>query len=167
MEKVKEKVNNIVVTNMIKNTRTILCLTLGVVTARPGHVSGPTYLPAAAVAAPAIYDHYEHYTPTIVGHSVEHYPTAVSHQSQTIVHEKRPYLRPIVEYAPAATFVKAHAPIIKKYVVAAPAPATIEYAYAPESYYSGGGLYAATSGWDSGLVYSTATKGGWNAWPLK
>ncbi|XP_058982305.1 uncharacterized protein LOC101891939 [Musca domestica] len=142
-------------------SKTILCIVLGAVAARPGHASGTAYLPAA----PAIYDHYEHYAPTIVGHSVEHYPTAVSHQSQTIVHEKRPYLRPIVEYAPAATFVKAHAPIIKKYVVAA-APA-IEYAYAPESYYTGSGELYATSGWgDAGLAYTT-TKGGWNAWPLK
>lgn len=38
--------------------------------------------------------------PTVVGHTLHSVPTAVSHQSQTIVHEKRPYLRPILHHSP-------------------------------------------------------------------
>ncbi|XP_075164262.1 uncharacterized protein LOC142236869 [Haematobia irritans] len=125
------------------------------VAARPGHSSGPAYLPVAHD-----YDHYA-YAPTIVGHAVEHYPTAVSHQSQTIVHEKRPYLRPIVDYTPAATFVKAHAPIITKYVAVAP---TAHYGYAPAETFYNDWYPTVGSGWDAGLAYKTK---GWNGWPLK
>lgn len=36
----------------------------------------------------------------MVGHSLHTIPTAVSHQSQTLVHEKRPYLRPVLHHTP-------------------------------------------------------------------
>lgn len=123
----------------------VLCVVISAVKARPGYLS-------TAVAVPA----YEQvaYAPTVVGHTVTHLPTAVSHQSQTIVHEKRPYLRPILDYQPAAAYVKAHyAPAHTKIVAAAPV------AYAPVTYASE--LYPA--GWDTGLAYTK----GWNGWALK
>ncbi|KAI8120235.1 hypothetical protein CVS40_8531 [Lucilia cuprina] len=124
----------------------ILCVSvISIVKARPG------YLPTA-VAVPT-YQHYA-YEPTVVGHTVTHLPTAISHQSQTIVHEKRPYLKPIVGYQPAEAYVKAHyLPASTKYVAAAP------LAYAPVTYTTD--LYP--TGWDTGLTYSK----GWNGWPLK
>lgn len=113
--------------------------------------SRPSYLPTA-VALPA-YEHYA-YEPTVIGHAITHLPTAVSHQSQTIVHEKRPYLRPIIDYQPAAAYVKAHyAPTHTKLVAAAP------LAYAPLAYATQ--LYP--TGWDTGLTYTKS----WNGWPLK
>ncbi|XP_055842398.1 uncharacterized protein LOC129909337 [Episyrphus balteatus] len=81
--------------------------------------------------------------PTVIGHTLHSIPTAVSHQSQTIVHEKRPYLRPIVEHISV--------PVVKTYAV----PEIIA-----SPYYSGG-----YSGWDNGYGgLKTASYGGWNRW---
>ena len=112
--------------------------------ARPGYLPTSIELPT--------YEHYA-YEPTVVGHTVTHVPTAVSHQSQTIVHEKRPYLRPILDYQPAAAYVRAHYAPAHTKIVAAP------LTYAPVSYASE--VYPA--GWDTGLAYTK----GWNGWPLK
>ncbi|XP_054731862.1 uncharacterized protein LOC129240225 [Anastrepha obliqua] len=126
---------------------------------------------------PAVAEHVE-YTPTVVGHTVHSLPTAVSHQSQTIVHEKRPYLRPIVEHTPIiktyTPIVKAYSPIIKAYTpstsVAWPA---VSYASVYPSAYEG--LYdgwnspsvkSAYGGWSSGWKPSAGYED-WNAWALK
>ncbi|EDX10682.1 uncharacterized protein LOC6738286 [Drosophila simulans] len=70
----------------------------------------PSYLPS--------YEHVE-YAPSVVGYESYALPAAVSHQSSTVVHEKRPYWRPIVD----------HTPILKT----AYAPAT-SISYAPLGY---------------------------------
>ncbi|EDW68553.2 LOW QUALITY PROTEIN: uncharacterized protein Dvir_GJ12775 [Drosophila virilis] len=64
----------------------------------------PSYLPS--------YETIE-YAPTVLG-----LPAAVSHQSSTVVHEKRPYLRPIYEH-PLKTYHH---------------PTTYTYASSPLSY---------------------------------
>lgn len=126
---------------------------------------------------PAVAEHVE-YTPTVVGHTVHSLPAAVSHQSQTIIHEKRPYLRPIVEHTPIfktyTPVVKAYSPVIKTY-----APST-SVAWPPVSYgpvytSSYAGLYDGWSspslksgygGWSSGWKPSTVYED-WDAWALK
>ncbi|XP_055913107.1 uncharacterized protein LOC129946800 [Eupeodes corollae] len=80
--------------------------------------------------------------PQVVGHTLHSIPTAVSHQSQTIVHEKRPYLRPIVEHVPV--------PVLNSYAV----PSEI----VSSPYYNGWG-----SGY-GGFRTASAYGGGWNQW---
>ncbi|CAD7006545.1 retinin [Ceratitis capitata] len=126
---------------------------------------------------PTVAEHVE-YTPTVVGHTVHSLPTAVSHQSQTIVHEKRPYLRPIVEHTP---IIKTYTPIVKTYspVIKTYAPSTsvawpaVSYGSVYPSAYAG--LYDGWSspavksvygGWSSGWKPSTAYED-WDAWALK
>lgn len=60
----------------------------------------PSYLPS--------YETIE-YAPHVVGYESLALPAAVSHQSSTVVHEKRPYWRPIVHQAPL------HTPLLKSY----------------------------------------------------
>lgn len=62
----------------------------------------PSYLPS--------YETIE-YAPTVLGY--EHYalPAAISHQSSTVVHEKRPYLRPIYEHHPTTYTTYAGSPL--------------------------------------------------------
>ncbi|XP_034482191.1 uncharacterized protein LOC117787705 [Drosophila innubila] len=58
------------------------------------------------------------YAPTVLGYESLALPAAVSHQSSTVVHEKRPYWRPIVEHSH-------HTPLLKSY-------SPTSYAYASE-----------------------------------
>ncbi|ALC43949.1 CG4982 [Drosophila busckii] len=58
-----------------------LLLALGLAAARP------SYLPS--------YESIE-YTPHVLGYESYALPAAVSHQSSTVVHEKRPYWRPVL-----------------------------------------------------------------------
>ncbi|XP_030561094.1 uncharacterized protein LOC115762858 [Drosophila novamexicana] len=69
----------------------------------------PSYLPS--------YETIE-YAPTVLGYEHLALPAAVSHQSSTVVHEKRPYLRPIYEH-PLKTYHH---------------PTTYTYASSPLSY---------------------------------
>ncbi|EDW17409.1 uncharacterized protein LOC6586668 [Drosophila mojavensis] len=71
-----------------------LCVALG--------QARPSYLPS--------YEAIE-YAPTVLGY--EHYalPAAISHQSSTVVHEKRPYLRPIYEHHPTTYTTYAGSPL--------------------------------------------------------
>ncbi|XP_030385671.1 uncharacterized protein LOC115632587 [Scaptodrosophila lebanonensis] len=80
----------------------------------------PSYLHGSSALLPS-YETVE-YAPTLIGHSYESLPTAVSHQSSTVVHEKRPYWRPIV----------GHAPLLNTY-----APTVTYAAASPISYGSG------------------------------
>lgn len=135
---------------------------LAVAYARPSYLTSTALLPSTSYEyvdsfAPAAY------APTILSHTIQHLPTAVSHQSQTIVHEKRPYLRPILEYTPAAEFVRANAP---KYAVAAAAPIV---AAAPALTYAPAADFYATAAGHS--VYDAAYGGyagkDWNGFVLK
>ena len=109
------------------------------------------------------------YTPTVVGHELHSLPTAISHQSQTIVHEKRPYLRPIVEHTP---ILKSYTPLLKSYeytpFVKTYTPSG-EYplTYTPLSYT---GLYDDHHHrrWNSGFDPShSSIYAGFNGWPWK
>ncbi|EDV95738.1 uncharacterized protein LOC6558796 [Drosophila grimshawi] len=91
--------------------------------------SRPSYLPA--------YETIE-YAPTVLGYEHLGLPTAISHQSSTVVHEKRPYLRPIYEHH--------HTPLLKSYHH----PTTYSYASSPLNY--GSEWYE--PGWTGGLSYS-------------
>ncbi|EDV40002.1 uncharacterized protein Dana_GF24176 [Drosophila ananassae] len=75
----------------------------------------PSYLPS--------YETVE-YAPSVVGYEHLALPAAVSHQSSTVVHEKRPYWRPIVD----------HTPLLKA-------------AYAPSISYAPLGYSAGSAGW--------------------
>ncbi|XP_036337510.1 uncharacterized protein LOC118747567 [Rhagoletis pomonella] len=127
---------------------------------------------------PSVAEHVE-YTPTVVGHTVHSVPTAVSHQSQTIVHEKRPYLRPIVEHTP---IIKTYTPIVKTYspIIKTYTPST-SVAWPPVSYapvypssahlglydgWSSPSLKSVYGGWSSGWKPSVAYED-WDAWALK
>ncbi|XP_001352551.1 uncharacterized protein [Drosophila pseudoobscura] len=68
------------------------------------------------------YDALE-YAPSVVGYESLALPAAVSHQSSTVVHEKRPYWRPIVDH---------HSPLLR----ASYAPVS-SISYAPLGYAAG------------------------------
>ncbi|KAH8384302.1 hypothetical protein KR200_002270, partial [Drosophila serrata] len=87
----------------------------------------PSYLPS--------YETVE-YAPSVVGYEHLALPAAVSHQSSTVVHEKRPYWRPIVD----------HTPLLKT----AYAPAT-SISYAPLGY------TGSSAGWYGPEVWSGAS----------
>lgn len=76
-----------------------LCFLLLVAFAALGQAR-PSYLPS--------YETIE-YAPQVLGYETLALPAAVSHQSSTVVHEKRPYWRPIVHPAPL------HTPLLKSY----------------------------------------------------
>ncbi|KAH8365835.1 hypothetical protein KR093_005321, partial [Drosophila rubida] len=88
----------------------------------------PSYLPS--------YETIE-YAPTVLGYDTVALPAAVSHQSSTVVHEKRPYWRPIIDHAH-------HTPLLKTY-----SPTSYAYAAAPLSYSSE--WYE--PGWNGALSY--------------
>ncbi|KAH8378956.1 hypothetical protein KR009_002272, partial [Drosophila setifemur] len=99
------------------------------------------FLAALIQARPSYLPSYEavEYAPSLVGYEHVALPAAVSHQSSTVVHEKRPYWRPIVD----------HTPILK----AAYAPAT-SISYAPLGY------GAAGEGWYEPGVWGGASYSG-------
>uniref|UniRef100_A0A182SBM0 Uncharacterized protein n=1 Tax=Anopheles maculatus TaxID=74869 RepID=A0A182SBM0_9DIPT len=108
----------------------VLSAVLAVVAARPGALSyAPlAYAPATYIAKPEIYYQksiiIEEPTVAHVGSLVKTIPTAVSHQSSTIVHNSAKITEPI--YAPAVKQTLVSTPIAKTTYIAAPAA----YAYA-------------------------------------
>ncbi|KAM8710920.1 hypothetical protein ACLKA7_017535 [Drosophila subpalustris] len=93
----------------------VVCATLS--QARPH----PSYLPS--------YETVE-FAPTVVGYESYALPAAVSHQSSTVVHEKRPYWRPIVTHAH-------HSPTTYLPTYAHSAPLSAPLGYASEWYEPG------------------------------
>ncbi|XP_068139856.1 uncharacterized protein [Drosophila tropicalis] len=64
----------------------------------------PSYLPLDYGAV--------EYSPSIVGYESLALPAAVSHQSSTVVHEKRPYWRPVVKsYTPYSSPLVTYDPL--------------------------------------------------------
>ncbi|EAA11845.4 cuticle protein-like [Anopheles merus] len=108
----------------------VLSAVLAVVAARPGALtySAPlAYAPATLIAKPEIYYQksiIEEPTVAHVGSLVKTIPTAVSHQSSTVVHNSAKITEPI--YAPAVKQTLVSTPIAKTTYFAAPAA----YAYA-------------------------------------
>ncbi|XP_058066773.1 cuticle protein-like [Anopheles bellator] len=109
----------------------VLSTVLAVVAARPGALtySAPAYAyaPATLIAKPEIYYHksiIEEPTVAHVGSIIKTIPTAVSHQSSTVVHNSAKFTEPI--YAPAVKQTLISTPIAKTTYIAAPAA----YAYA-------------------------------------
>ncbi|XP_017135330.1 uncharacterized protein LOC108151305 [Drosophila miranda] len=86
----------------------LLCAVYALSQARPSYLHG--------------YDALE-YAPSVVGYESLALPAAVSHQSSTVVHEKRPYWRPIVDH---------HSPLLR----ASYAPVS-SISYAPLGYAAG------------------------------
>jgi len=104
----------------------VLCVAYATLSEARPH---PSYLPS--------YETIE-YAPTVLGYESLALPAAVSHQSSTVVHEKRPYWRPILDHHAH------HTPLLKTY-----SPASYAYASAPLSY--GSEWYE--PGWSSDLSY--------------
>ncbi|XP_050091364.1 cuticle protein-like [Anopheles aquasalis] len=108
----------------------VLSTLLAIVAARPGALtySAPyAYAPAALIAKPEIYYQksiIEEPTVAHVGSLVKTIPTAISHQSSTVVHNSAKISEPI--YAPAVKQTLVSTPIAKTTYYAAPAA----YAYA-------------------------------------
>ncbi|XP_037938948.1 retinin-like [Teleopsis dalmanni] len=125
----------------------VLSALLAVAAARPGFIDSPLVLSAPASIA------VQEPTLAKVGSVVKNIPTAVSHQSQSIVHSSANVVEDIL--APAVRTTLTAAPIIR--TIAAPAP-IIKTIAAPASYlhasYAAGPLsYAAASplGYSSGI----------------
>lgn len=95
----------------------------------------PSYLPS--------YETIE-YAPQVVGYESLALPAAVSHQSSTVVHEKRPYWRPIVHQAPL------HTPLLKSY---SSLPHYASYDALPLSYGTGEWYEPGWNGAGSALSY--------------
>ncbi|XP_055846521.1 pupal cuticle protein G1A-like [Episyrphus balteatus] len=109
----------------------VLSVLLAVAAARPGLIGSPV-----VYSSPIVQEHGVAH----VGNVVKSVPTAVSHQSSTVVHNSANVVEPIV--APVVkTYAAApvHAPLVQTYAAAAPvvssysavAPAHISYAAAP------------------------------------
>jgi len=80
--------------------------------------------------------------PAVTGYNVQHVPTAVSHQSQSIVHHDK-IVTPVI--SPVESHVLSHAPVIK--TIAAPAPYAISHGWNAH----------AAHGWDAHSAH------GWDA----
>ncbi|KAL7733522.1 hypothetical protein ACLKA6_004991 [Drosophila palustris] len=103
----------------------VLCVVYATLSQARPH---PSYLPS--------YETIE-YAPTVVGYESYALPAAVSHQSSTVVHEKRPYWRPIVEHAHHTPLLKSYSPTTYLPTYAHSAPLSAPLSYGSEWYEPG------------------------------
>ena len=108
----------------------MLSALLAVAAAAPSHVAlAPAHVYAVKPEVELHKTIIEEPTVTHVGNVVKSVPTAVSHQSLSIVHSKADIVEPIIAHGVQKTIVET--PVVKHSVVAAPA---LTYAHAPVAY---------------------------------